>query len=1294
MASLLRRCLLALTYISLTVGQECGNSAGDCPSITNIAQCTAEIVAVCCTKCNELAGCSNFASNCYSDYSADSCYQEEVQNRCCQMCKHYQKDYLGSSCLYGDLDIMCTKSGCGISADYDETCCESCYSGTTPDIMNVTVVVPETTTGGGPVEPVTTVPVVTTAGLTFLPTQSEVPDLCTDVVSSCANTIESVPSTCYNEDLRQRCCASCALFLEQRASAGYNVSYCPYGDRASHCVADFQLADCSMGDNQYLCCDTCNMMIETTAVPCEDSGTISCNLDSSNCYTSFYEEQCCATCRAYIRPNLDYTCRYGDSSDQCDSLITFGQVCSPLEESVCCEACANALLTTTPDPCQDDSPSCAQLVGGIARNCYNLEDFCCRSCRPFVQEYRPESCKYGDVLPICTIDTCDLLESQCCATCADRPPTTTTRPPCSDASDQCMNGIYNLANEPKGCYRTETRDACCNSCRMLEIGTSECLYGNKETLCSQLNFVDCTDAAIREICCGECGGLITSRPETTTTPELPPDCEDMLDTCDQLTTESLYSCYEGAFLAGQCCASCYRKRKVGLPEGCEFGDRIQSCSVFIRDSSLCMQDPVVRKDCCATCYSYETTTAASQATICPNVFGDSTCETLLSTLEGDCSSIQDVCCRTCYSTTTSAPTTMMITTEACEDNFGSFACATIITNEGEEQCYTDYMAENCCASCRAIITTVPPTTTGPVCPGDALPNCAAIQALVDDDICEDISSFRQSCCEFCGDNESPPTTMGTTTLPPGCDGNVWPMDVCAASVTTSPLDDPCENSDLIWMNCCAYCSMVTTVTMTTRSMTTAGPVCTGDDPSINCESLDALPSFDVCADDALRVACCDYCNPETPTTVVTTPTRGLCSFNLFSIAECQSLVDSSNGLICATDLMVDNCCLFCSTLTFPPTTTTEAPCMMDNPDVNCTDLDDQFGGNLCTELVNPALRDECCFYCGNLPTTTTTGPPTTTICVDLLDELSCIALANIGNCDKSFGLSQCCATCAILNAPTTTESTTTTQTMPTTACIDTGVLNCTALALGGIVDPCTAEDAVRDACCAFCQNRTTLAPPITPGPCFGNAFASEQVCINRESTNPNFCMTDEFWLGLCCEFCGAPVIQQTTTGPEATTVTTSMPAATTVTTASPTECEGNKFALVLCDSGISSDPSRCQQDIWYSQCCEYCDNLAAQQSRRKRSIESENLDSFQEIALDLSRVRRQTPACVTVDEQLCEAFVYSSNTNPKSLICAESFFPLEDCCEYCVRVSDEGAIPRGKHKDTNGGLLAKLFGLN
>lgn len=56
--------------------------------------------------------------------------------------------------------------------------------------------------------------------------------------------------------------------------------------------------------------------------------------------------------------------------------------------------------------------------------------------------------------------------------------------------------------------------------------------------------------------------------------------------------------------------------------------------------------------------------------------------------------------------------------------------------------------------------------------------------------------------------------------------------------------------------------------------TTEGPTCDGDDPSINCASLDTLLG-NVCDEGSEFVdLCCDYCaaDPTTTTTVMTTTT--------------------------------------------------------------------------------------------------------------------------------------------------------------------------------------------------------------------------------------------------------------------------------------------------------------------------------------------------------------------------------------------------------------------------------------
>ena len=92
---------------------------------------------------------------------------------------------------------------------------------------------------------------------------------------------------------------------------------------------------------------------------------------------------------------------------------------------------------------------------------------------------------------------------------------------------------------------------------------------------------------------------------------------------------------------------------------------------------------LLQRDCCATCYNLSPTTTSS-ATICPNVWNDATCESLLQSL-GNCSNIQEQCCKTCYEEPVTTP--MLTTMDSCQDLWQSSVCQLVIDNEGEGRYY-------------------------------------------------------------------------------------------------------------------------------------------------------------------------------------------------------------------------------------------------------------------------------------------------------------------------------------------------------------------------------------------------------------------------------------------------------------------------------------------------------------------------------------------------------------------------------------------------------------------------------
>lgn len=102
-----------------------------------------------------------------------------------------------------------------------------------------------------------------------------------------------------------------------------------------------------------------------------------------------------------------------------------------------------------------------------------------------------------------------------------------------------------------------------------------------------------------------------TRPTTT----LPPDCEDSLSSCDELTTPP-DTCYpvsqrltfncpdsekflpsflrflqEGSsFISNGCCATCFAKRRNDLPPGCTWGNRGGYCDA-VATEERCEDDP-------------------------------------------------------------------------------------------------------------------------------------------------------------------------------------------------------------------------------------------------------------------------------------------------------------------------------------------------------------------------------------------------------------------------------------------------------------------------------------------------------------------------------------------------------------------------------------------------------------------------------------------------------------------------------------------------------------------------------
>ena len=61
-----------------------------------------------------------------------------------------------------------------------------------------------------------------------------------------------------------------------------------------------------------------------------------------------------------------------------------------------------------------------------------------------------------------------------------------------------------------------------------------------------------------------------------------------------------------------------------------------------------------------------------------------------------------------------------------------------------DECNSQFLQDNCCGSCRAVVTTSTTTVTtmAPACPGDEIPNCGLIQNITAVDICNATDSLR------------------------------------------------------------------------------------------------------------------------------------------------------------------------------------------------------------------------------------------------------------------------------------------------------------------------------------------------------------------------------------------------------------------------------------------------------------------------------------------------------------------------------------------------------------------------
>merc|ERR1719230_473974 len=83
----------------------------------------------------------------------------------------------------------------------------------------------------------------------------------------------------------------------------------------------------------------------------------------------------------------------------------------------------------------------------------------------------------------------------------------------SEAKEKCeqtsvyVNGCGTLIDKkgPSMCYKPKLRKKCCKMCEDWEIGTGDCLYGDKKAnFCRKKTAADCSNPKVKAACCRLC----------------------------------------------------------------------------------------------------------------------------------------------------------------------------------------------------------------------------------------------------------------------------------------------------------------------------------------------------------------------------------------------------------------------------------------------------------------------------------------------------------------------------------------------------------------------------------------------------------------------------------------------------------------------------------------------------------------------------------------------------------------------------------------------------------------------
>ncbi|KAL4219463.1 hypothetical protein ACF0H5_022042 [Mactra antiquata] len=392
------------------------------------------------------------------------------------------------------------------------------------------------------------------------------------------------------------------------------------------------------------------------------------------CYNQTIFSRCCHACNNERHNIAD--CPFGDFRPWSCSSVTDDRCYNTNIDENCCKTCHDIETSRhfIPDcPYGDrDTYFCSPMNNFQAHQCYNHDYKCCETCYWEADETQPE-CRYGDRLPgMCNstvISDCykENIQFDCCRTCSLL--RNDEKPNClyGDRFEFCANILR------RECYKTATEDSCCETCEDFADNTyPDCKYGDSSD-CYNVTRDDCNDVRISEECCQTCRFLTEN------------DCPNSeADFCYDI---DLNGCYNRN-TRQDCCYTClmaYTDNPYLSAEGCQYGDRVDSCYMEINSPHKCYNNYRART-CCETCYYLQ----YSDIEDCK--YGDRRPNYCWSITMIDCynTSTEFDCCETChYNKLADLPYDCRYGDKEakCSSNFDPW------------ECYDQNRADICCETC-------------------------------------------------------------------------------------------------------------------------------------------------------------------------------------------------------------------------------------------------------------------------------------------------------------------------------------------------------------------------------------------------------------------------------------------------------------------------------------------------------------------------------------------------------------------------------------------------------------------